>query len=169
MEHTAIISELEQNTELFKCHLLGISEAQASWKESDAKWSLLEIICHMTDEEIKDFRARTQLLLETPNQSFVPIDPPAWVEEHTYMKQDFQEAVKRFVSERQKSITWLKSLKDPNWLSSKEHQYFGKMTAQLFLANWLAHDLVHLQQISRTKIAYLKAHCDESLNYATGD
>ncbi len=40
------------------------------------------------------------------------------------------------------------------------------MSAQLFLNNWLAHDLLHIRQILSIKFNYLKENTEEPLNYA---
>ncbi len=40
------------------------------------------------------------------------------------------------------------------------------MTAKMFLSNWLAHDYLHIRQITKLKYDYLKQLTNEDLNYA---
>jgi len=40
------------------------------------------------------------------------------------------------------------------------------MTASMFFSNWLAHDYLHIRQITRLKYDYLKQLTNEDLSYA---
>jgi hypothetical protein len=40
------------------------------------------------------------------------------------------------------------------------------MSAEMFLANWLAHDFLHVRQIIATRFHYLSHTTGESLGYA---
>ena len=42
----------------------GISEEQARWKPDEESWSILEVVCHLADEEEFDFPARLRIILE---------------------------------------------------------------------------------------------------------
>ena len=124
------------------------------------------VICHLCDEDKEDFRARTKHTLETPELPLPPIDPTGWVTERKYMQQAFEEKIEEFLTEREYSIQWLESLTDPEWGNAYQHPKFGKMTAKMFLCNWLAHDCLHIRQITRLKYDYLKFISDEPLDYA---
>ena len=41
------------------------------WKQSENKWSMLEIICHLYDEEREDFRSRLAKILFEDQLFFV--------------------------------------------------------------------------------------------------
>ncbi|MCB0279491.1 MAG: hypothetical protein KDD94_08320, partial [Calditrichaeota bacterium] len=64
------------------------------------------------------------------------------------------------------SIDWLKSQLNSNWNLAKDHPEYGSMTASQFLANWLAHDYLHMRQILKVKFAYLRQRSGQELNYA---
>ncbi len=70
-----IIEELDKNRFVFENLLKNKNEEEYLWKPSPDKWCLLEIICHLYDEEREDFRARTKHTLETPNEPLPKIDP----------------------------------------------------------------------------------------------
>jgi hypothetical protein len=42
----------------------------------------------------------------------------------------------------------------------------GPISADLFLVNWVAHDLHHLRQLINLRYAYLKSLSNEPLDYA---
>jgi hypothetical protein len=161
-----IIEQLTKNKTVFQDLLRYKDEELLLWKQAPKKWCLLEIVCHLLDEEIYDFRFRTQWVLEKPNQTPPPIDPVGWMTKHNYIKQVYSTQVNKFLDEREHSIIWLQSLKNPNWNLSYEHAKLGTLTAKHFLTNWLAHDYLHMKQILKLKYDYLKYISGEDLYYA---
>lgn len=166
MNHKAITRDLLRNRDVFKALLSGLPYEEYSWKPGPDKWCLLEIVCHLYDEEREDFRARTAQVLETPAKPLPPIDPTGWVTERDYINQDYSDKLNLFLKEREKSVDWLQTLRSPEWDNAYEHPKFGPMTAKLFLSNWLAHDYLHIRQILKLKFEHLKQDSDETLTYA---
>ena len=166
MDYSSIIYNLKRNSEVFKAILKGLPKEEYLWKPSPEKWCILEILCHLHDEEKEDFRARTKGTLDDPTKEFIPIDPPTWVEEREYIKQNYEEMLDKFLIERKKSIEWLMSLKNPNWNNTYQHPILGEMTASLFLSNWLAHDYLHIRQIIKTRFDHFRLTSSENLDYA---
>lgn len=162
----SIIKQLQNNRLVFEDILKNENEALILWKQAPEKWCLLEIVCHLNDEECHDFRFRAQWVLEKPNQTPPPIDPVGWVTNHDYINRDYRTMLNTFLSERDKSIIWLKSLKNVNWDNAFEHSKLGRLTARHFLVNWLAHDYLHIKQILKLKYDYLQNTSRENLDYA---
>ncbi|HYG52876.1 MAG TPA: DinB family protein [Flavobacteriales bacterium] len=161
-----IINELERNASVFSQMLEGVQKEVYAWKPVPERWSLLEIVCHLQDEEREDFRARLKHVLENPDLSLPPIDPPGWVTVRNYAGQDYETMVKKFIDERNESVKWLRSLTNPPLENQHMHSKFGAMSGNLFLSNWLAHDYLHMRQVLKLKFDYLKNSTGESLNYA---
>lgn len=166
MNHNKIIQELTRNKLVFNELLTGLTDEEFLWKQNPEKWCLLEIICHLYDEEREDFRTRTKQVLESPELPLPKIDPVGWVIERKYLQRNFSEKLKDFLSEREQSVKWLQSLKNPKWENAYNHPKLGKMTAKLILANWLAHDYLHIRQITKLKYDHLKSKSDADLSYA---
>ena len=161
-----IVEQLQKNKFAFQSLLADVPEECITWRPQPDKWCLLEIVCHLYDEEQFDFRFRTQWVLEQPNVLPPPFNPLDWVNDHSYMEQDYNIMLKKFLSERDSSIIWLKGLKNPKWENSYNHPKLGKVTAKHFLDNWLAHDYLHLRQIIKQKFDYLNSQTNENLDYA---
>jgi hypothetical protein len=161
-----IIKALHNNKDVFSDLLSGLERDQYSWCQSSEKWCLLEIICHLYDEERLDFRFRTKWVLEQPNEVPPAFDQLRWVKEHDYISQNYSIMLQKFISERTASIEWLNHLNDPRWENSFEHPKLGTLTAGYFLKNWLAHDYLHMRQILKLKFDYLRDSTAEGLNYA---
>jgi len=161
-----IIEQLERNKTIFEDILKDENEPLILWKQTPEKWCLLEILCHLIDEECHDFRFRTKWCLEHANQTPPAIDPMGWVTKHDYIHQDYNTKLNQLLAEREQSIIWLRSLTNVDWDLSFEHSKLGLLTAKHFLTNWLAHDYLHIKQILRLKYEFLKHSSGESLDYA---
>ncbi len=161
-----IIAQLETNQEVFKGLLMSKKEMQYLWRPEPEKWNLLEIVCHLLDEERDDFKTRVAHALETPKKTLVPIDPEGWVKERNYSAKDYSQTLVDFLEERKQSVTWLKSQVEASWSSTVKHPELGDLSAQLFLANWLAHDYLHIRQILRYDYHFLKQKTNLDLGYA---
>ncbi len=166
MEQAHIINELARNRMVFEALLNGTEINAVLWKPAPDKWCLLEVVCHLYDEEREDFRARVKHCLENPTFPLPAIDPAGWVERRKYIGQDFDEKLSSFLNEREISIEWLRSLENPNWENAHDHPTQGRMSAQLFLANWLAHDYIHIRQLNRLKYEFLDGTTQDYLKYA---
>ena len=166
MEPTLIIGKLENNHGVFESLLKERSREEIFWKPSKDKWCLLEIVCHLYDEEREDFRTRVRTTLDHPGTLPPSIDPVGWVTERNYMDKHYDLMVSKFLEERTNSVAWLKSLDNPNWDNYYEHASLGKLTARHFLINWVAHDYLHFRQITRLQHQYLQLKSGNDLTYA---
>ena len=166
MDRASIIHNLSENLVFFKHLFSDFREEDVRWKPAPEKWCLLEVLCHLVDEEREDFRARVRHVLFTPNDKLPPIDPQGWVHERKYISRDFTDMLDLFYAERQASVAWLHSLDNPSWTNLYIHQTLGPLSADLFLANWLAHDYLHFRQILSLKHGLLRLKSGQDLSYA---
>lgn len=160
VEHnlTYYLQRLSGNASVFENLARGLSLEQARWKPSPEKWSLLEVVNHLYDEERDDFRARLDSLLHHPERKWPPIDPQEWALARRYNERELDESLSRFLEERRKSIAWLKELKEPRLDNEYEHTQ-GIISAGDLLASWLAHDFLHIRQLARLQWQYLNYIC----------
>ncbi len=128
---------------------MGLDDASIRRRPADDGWSLLEILNHLADEEVEDFRTRLLSTLEDPAEPWPGIDPPAWVVDRAYRDRDPAESLKRFREARAESLAILDGLREPAWANTYEHPLLGSITAADLLASWIAHDQLHLRQIAR--------------------
>ena len=166
MEAAAIVNELARNRTVFGELLRSRSEAAQRWRPAPAKWSRLEIVCHLYDEEREDFRARVEHTLATPELPAPAIDPEGWVIARNYAGADYAAKVAAFLHEREASVAWLQSLDSPRWDRTYRHPALGSVSARMFLSNWLAHDYLHIRQLVRYDYQVLKHASKEDLTYA---
>jgi len=166
VNHNYIIQSLHRNGAVFNQLFISVTDEERNFRYQPEKWSLLEILCHLYDEEREDFRSRVMQILETPELPLKKIDPVGWVTERKYSEKKYEDVLNQFLQERNNSVEWLMSLKNPEWNNEYVHPKFGGMKAEMILANWLAHDFLHFRQITRTRYEYLRQTSGTDINYA---
>ncbi len=169
MEFAALIDRLETNAATLRRTLESVSHEQAAWQPAPGRWSMLEVAAHLLDEEREDFPARLKLLLESPESAWPPIDPEGWVKSRSYAERDLEETVQEFVSERARSVSWLRSLINVDWGQTCEHPQQGTLRAGDLLASWVAHDALHLRQLAGLEWAWCKRLADPYSPAYAGD
>ncbi len=129
----------------------GVSPEEAIWCPAPGAWSLLEIVAHLLDEEVLDFRPRLFGTLDDPFKPWPAIDPEGWVKSHGYGALDLQETLASWKVERAASVKQLASLKDAHWEQAYQHPQLGAIRAGDLLVSWAAHDALHLRQIASNR------------------
>jgi len=155
MDYQTLYQELANSTEIIRALLKGISQEEARVQPKPEDWSMLEVICHLYDEEREDFRARLKSILTTPNNSFATIDPQGWVTDRKYSEQNFEQKQEAFFAERAKSLEWLKGLANVDWGITHTDEY-GSITAGEMFSNWVAHDNLHIRQLVELRRSYIE-------------
>lgn len=165
MDREYLIEQLERHGEVFRALFGGMGEI-ATYRPAPDKWCAVELVCHLRDEEREDFRARLEHVLTTPHATLPKTDPVGWMRDRRYAEQDFNLVLSDFLAERGRNVTWLRSLKQAPWRNAHSHPKVGPITADLFLVNWVAHDLHHLRQLNNLRYAHLASISTEPLDYA---
>ena len=146
--------QMRGQAEAIRTLVQGVSDEQACWKPSPDEWSILEVINHLYDEEIEDFRTHLDLILHHPSDPWPRIDPQGWVTERRYNDRELAQSLSNFLDARKESLAWLEGLTSPNWEAAFQVPW-GQITAGDMLASWAAHDLLHLRQLVELQRAYV--------------
>ncbi len=146
MEFETLYQDLAHGAEIIRALVIGVTQAEAQVKPTPESWSILEVVCHLGDEERDDFRLRVDLTLNRPGEEWPPIHPGAWVTERKYNERDLEQSLNDFLAERGKSLAFLKSLESANWNASHMTE-FGERKAGDLLGSWVAHDNLHMRQL----------------------
>jgi hypothetical protein len=155
MDFKILYHELENSTGMIRSLLAGITQEEAQVRPSADSWSILEVVCHLHDEELEDFREHLDFILHRQGEEWHEIDPQGWVLARNYNQQDFTRKQADFFEERRKSLEWIQGLSESNW----EIEYtspFGSMKAGGMLASWIAHDNLHIRQLVELRRARIE-------------
>ena len=130
----------------------GLDDAAARSRPAPDEWSPVEIVCHLRDEEVEDFGARVRVIVEG-GAEFVKIDPGRWAVERRYREAHLPEALEAFRARRQESLRLLASVApDPLRAlgASRPLGRLGPLSGLDLVAAWVAHDRIHLAQLTGT-------------------
>jgi hypothetical protein len=153
MDFGFLTRQMAGNAQAIQSLVKHISGEQARWRPGPDDWSILEVINHLYDEELEDFRAHLDLILHHPNQPWPSIDPEGWVTARRYNERDLTQSLHDFLYAREASLTWLQSLSAPDW-QAVYRAPFAEITAGDMMAAWVAHDLLHMRQLVELQWAY---------------
>ncbi len=142
MDPHTLITRLDEQRETVVAAFRAVPDAEVRWHPGEGRWSLIEVLGHLLDEEQDDFRPRIHATLE--RAEWVPIDPEARVRERAHQSADPAERLQRFDAKRRASVEWLRSLQVADWSQRHAHPQLGPISAGDLLASWVAHDLLHL-------------------------
>ncbi|SRR5581483_10515768 len=146
MQFETLYDELAHGPEIVRALVSGITQAEARIKPAPDSWSVLEVVCHLCDEEREDFRLHLDLILHRPQDGWPRIDPVGWVTARRYNERDLAAMLDDFAAERARSLAWLRGLSSPDW----EAEYvtpFRRMKVGDMLSAWVAHDNLHMRQL----------------------
>lgn len=149
-----MVDRLERFPDSLRTLLSGCPAEDALWRPSDSDWSILEIICHLVDEDLDDFGTRLRLLLEAPDADWPMIDPVAAATDRGYRDRDLTRTLNEFCAVRRTKVGWLRTVVDADFEVKAGHPRLahpkhGAMSAGDLLASWCAHDALHLRQIAK--------------------
>ena len=153
MEYESLKKIMAENAGIIEKLLEGVSSDQARWKPDPDRWSMLEVINHLYDEEREDFRLHLDIMLHDPKGPWPPIDPMNWVTTRKYNERELPASLSSFLKERHQSLNWLNTLEKPDWESTTEAPW-GPFKAGDMFASWVIHDQWHIQQLVQLRRDY---------------
>lgn len=124
------------------------SPDQLTWKPSAERWSICEILNHLTDVEKLNVGLRVRRMLEEDQPRFDDYDPAVRFGEGVYANDDGMRALESFKETRAGSLEWLERSSPDDWARRGKHPDVGDVTIQQVLALWSFHDLSHIRQIA---------------------
>jgi hypothetical protein len=154
MDATSLLKELSVGAQHIQLLVSDFSPEDARFRPAPESWSVLEVVCHLYDEEREDFRQRLEIILNRTGDPWPPIDPQGWVTSRGYNQRNLDERLEAFLEERRRSLDWLRGL-TPDWEAGYQTP-FGFMKAGDMFAAWVAHDGLHIRQLVELRRARLE-------------
>ena len=149
MNATESLTHLARFPKILTALVDGMDDSIWRRKPASGNWSILEIVCHLRDEECEDFRTRLECTLADPIQNWPTIDPVAAAITRDYQGQSPAKVLREFLAERERSLRWLTSHDIFPLERAYSHPKIGPIAAGELLASWAAHDLLHVRQITK--------------------
>jgi hypothetical protein len=141
---------LERTPGVLRLLLSGLPDDWINGNEGPETWSPYDNIGHLAHGEKADWIARAEIILaQGENRRFRPFDRQAQFRESAGKSLD--DLLDEFEQLRMRNVATLRgwNLTDAQLALQGEHPAFGLVTLRQLLSTWVAHDLGHIQQISR--------------------
>jgi hypothetical protein len=128
--------------------LKGVPAAKLRKRPAPAKWSVAEIVAHLSDTElVVGFRIR--LILGSPGTPIQPFDQDVWVVALHYDKRDVRQSLAQFRALREANLLLLKRLTPQQWKHHGMHAERGEESVETIVQMMAGHDLNHVAQIEQ--------------------
>jgi len=132
--------------------LKGVSSAMARKRPAPEKWSIAEIVAHISDTElVSGYRIRA--ILGQPGTPIIGFDQDAWVTALHYGKRDLRKSYEQYRALREANLALLKRLTPQQWKQEGMHSERGAESVETIVRMMAGHDLNHFAQIERISAA----------------
>jgi hypothetical protein len=151
LEHTAI-DHLGSAPEILRLVMAGLTDEQTLWKPAPGRWSVAEILEHLSHVEAHYFRAALDRLLSGDasglEPGIEPYDQEAYAAAGTYSGREPEESFAHWEEQREDNVEFLRDVLEERKLGrSGRHPELGLVTVEDLLNEWAFHDLGHVRQI----------------------
>lgn len=150
-----LIEEYSQDYELLREAVEGLSEEELRFQPAPDKWSIHQIVIHVTDDEIlSTHRLRKVLSEEKP--LLLSFDQEAWADNLGYERMDREQHLLLFQMLRASMMPILEKLTPEQFERVGEYPDGVRYTFKELLKLRIKHVRDHLSQIERVRQAYSK-------------
>ena len=123
-----------------------ISEEDARWKPAPDRFSIAEVLAHLSHSEWHCYRARVDRFLAEEMPEFEPDDAQMHLD--LYRNADPEEEFGHFEDLRETNVELLRGLPAAAGNRKALHREAGEITLSQMLHEWALHDLGHIRQVA---------------------
>ena len=128
--------------------IANVSEPALHKRPQPGKWSVVEIIAHLAEDElVTSWRYRQ--MLENPGCALAGFDQDKWAAWGRYQEWEAEDALTMFRLLRDANLRLLRGLTPEEWTRSGVHAERGRITIADLARHMAGHDRNHLEQIRR--------------------
>ena len=137
---------LEATPGILRGLMTELSEEDARWKPAPERFSVAEVLAHLSHSESHCYRMRVDRFMSETRPEFEPDDAQMYLDQ--YCGADPEEAFDHFEDQRASNIEFLRHLPDGADGRVALHREFGEITLAQMLHEWALHDLGHIRQVA---------------------
>ncbi|MDB5282876.1 MAG: uncharacterized protein JWO06_1951 [Bacteroidota bacterium] len=125
------------------------------WKPAPEKWSIHEVIIHITDSEVNSY-VRCRRFIAEPGSGVYGYDENKWAKALSYHNQSIEESLALFKLLRKRSYDLIKTVGSQTWETATiHHSENGVMKFEDWLKVYEEHVPVHIRQMQRNLKAWM--------------
>jgi hypothetical protein len=141
------LTQLENTPEIFRILLDGLTDDEASWKPSADRWSIAEVIEHLSHVEGHGFRSRIDQMMQEELPELKEYNQETFSAAGQYSGREIEDSFDHWEDQRETNVEYLRAL-TPACLDRRGmHEKFGVITIAELLNEWAFHDLGHIRQV----------------------
>ena len=137
---------LESTPAILRGLMSEISEEDARWKPTPDRFSIAEVLSHMSHSEGHCYRARVDRFMAEEMPELEPDDAQMHLD--LYKNADAEEDFGHFEDQRETNVELLRGLPAEAGRRKALHKHAGEITLAQMLHEWALHDLGHIRQIA---------------------
>lgn len=133
----------------------GLTTEELRRPEASGKWSVLQVLDHLTDAEMVS-GARLRYILAEDNPTIVGYDQDRWAAQLRYGTADLESLLSELAAFRSRTLRLLRDLAPAELERVGQHTERGPESVGHMMKLMAAHDLVHRRQLARIRGAFGK-------------
>ncbi len=137
---------LEATPEILRGLTTGLSPDDVRWKPAPNRFSIGEVLAHLSHSEGHCYRRRVDQFMEEERPKFEPDDAQMHLE--LYRKAVPEDSFDHFEEQRETNVEYLRELPASAAKRIAIHHEVGEITLEQMLHEWAMHDLGHIRQIA---------------------
>src|ERR1700694_499531 len=106
--------------------MAGVRDGDARWKPAPGRFSIAEVLAHLSHSEGHCYRTRLDRFLSEERPEFAPDDAQMYLD--LYRDADPEDAFDHFEEQRESNVEYLRTLGDKAGSRVALHQEFGEIT-----------------------------------------
>ena len=144
---------LEATPAILRGLMAEISEEDARWKPASDRFSISEVLSHLSHSEGHCYRPRVERFLSEEMPEFELDDAQMHLE--VYKNADPEEDFAHFEDQRETNVERLRGLPAEAGKRKARHLAAGEITLSQMLHEWALHDLGHIRQIAELVLSLI--------------
>jgi hypothetical protein len=140
------LDTLEATPHILRGLMCGLSDEEARWKPSPDRFSVAEVLAHLSHSEWNCYRMRLDRFLDEDRPEFEPDDAAMYYDR--YRDADPEDEFDHFEEQRETNLEFLRMLEASDGERVAVHRTAGEITLNNMLHEWAMHDLGHIRQIA---------------------
>lgn len=137
---------LDSTPDILRGLMSELTEEDARWKPAKDRFSIAEVLAHLSHSEGHCYRMRLERFLSEERPEFEPDDAQMYLD--LYRNADPEDSFDHFEEHRQSNVDYLRELPASAGERRAIHKEYGEITLSQMLHEWALHDLGHIRQIA---------------------
>ncbi|MCM2257500.1 MAG: DinB family protein [Vicinamibacteria bacterium] len=140
------IELLESTPAILRGLMSAVDHADAIWKPALDRFSIAEVLAHLSHSEGHCYRMRLDRFLDEERPLFEPDD--AHMHLDLYRNADPEDVFDQFEEQRESNVEYLLEVPASAGSRVAVHKEYGEVTLSQMLHEWALHDLGHIRQVA---------------------